>query len=297
MNDARWPNLKTFRPGVIPLGPLQLGEIVSGALATLRAHATLLFGAALAVVAVTQLATLAITYPMLRELPAIDEDATPEESLAAAAEGLSAAMVAMPLSVLAQLFVTGIATVVVGRAVIGESASFAEAWSELRPRLVPLLGLTLLVAVLVAVGTMLFIVPGIWLMVLLSLAAPALILERTTIGTALIRSKDLVRNAWWHIFGILLVTLLFNFGVSVIVSAPFELIGGSGTDSTRGEYLVMSTIGSIAAGAVTAPIAAVVIALVYIDRRMRTEELAVELARAAGVAPPEAGPAGTPHTW
>ncbi|MGH3948102.1 MAG: hypothetical protein ACRDSE_03125 [Pseudonocardiaceae bacterium] len=296
MNDARWPNLRSFRPGVIPLGPLQMGEIFSGTIATLRSHAAVLFGAALVIVAVGQLAALAVSYPLLDELPVIEEDATPQEALAAASQGLAASLAGLPFAVLAQIFVTGIATVVVGKAVIGESLSLADAWAQCRPRLLPLLGLTVLVGALVAIGTMLFIVPGIWLMVLLSLATPALILERTTIGHALVRSKDLVRNAWWHIFGILLITLLLNFGISVIISAPFELIGGDPTGTTSGEYLVLSTIGAIAAGAVTAPIAAVVIALIYIDRRMRTEDLAVELARAAGLAPPEAGTTGRPHT-
>lgn len=273
-----------------------MNEIFRGTVATLRSHAAVLFGGAFVVTALAELASLAIL-PEPRSLPVISQDATPEEAFAALSEGLSAAALALPLAILAQLFVAGIATVVVGKAVIGKPVSFGEAWAELRPRLLPLLGLTLVVGFAVVLGTALCVLPGIWVLVLLSLATPALVLERTSVAHALRRSRDLVRNAWWSTFAILLVAVLLAAGLGVIVSLPFELIGGSPTGTTGDEHQIMSTIGAIAAGTVTAPISAVVIALVYIDRRIRTEGLAVELARAAGMAPPDAGPAGSGNAW
>lgn len=293
MTDARWPDLRTFKPGVIPLGPLQMSGVFAGALATLRTHAGVLFGAAFPVMALAQLATVAVT-PDPASFPVIRQDATPAEAFAALSEGMSTTLRALPFALLAQLLVAGIATVVVGKAVIGKPVNLAQAWAELRPRLLPLLGLTLVVGLAVAVGIALCVLPGIWLMVLLSLATPALVLEHSGVAQSLTRSRDLVRTAWWSIFVILLVTMLFTLGLGQLVSLPVELLAGAPGDS---DYLVLSTIGAVVAGTVTAPITAVVMALVYIDRRMRTDTLAVDLARAAGMAPPEAGPAGAHHPW
>lgn len=281
MNEGHGQDLRSLRPGVIPLGPLQMGEIFGGTIATLRRHAVVLFGGALLITVVTELLLRLVT-PAPEDLPPIDENASPDEVFSAMSEAFAATAWALPLVIFGQLLVTGIATIVVGKAVIGQSVTLGKAWVELRPRLLPLLGLTVLVGLAVTVGTVLCILPGIWLLVLFSLSTPALILEHATITQSLRRSRDLVRNAWWSIFAILLVTLLFTTGLGLIVSWPFELAGGS----------LMSIAGAIVAGTVTAPVAAVVVALIYIDRRMRIEGLAAELARAAGMAPPDADPAG-----
>ncbi|WP_051951045.1 hypothetical protein [Actinacidiphila yeochonensis] len=47
----------------------------------------------------------------------------------------------------------------------------------------------------------------IWLWVLLSLAPPALVLERQKVFAALKRSAKLVRGAWWRVLGIQILAL------------------------------------------------------------------------------------------
>lgn len=293
MTDARWPELRTFQPGVIPLGPLQFGEIFRATLSTLRTHAAVLFGAAFPVILLTQLAAL-VVLPDAADYPVVPADATPEQALAALIEGFLLTLRVLPLALLVQVLVAGIATVVVGKAVLGAPIDLGQAWGELRPRLLPLLGTTAIVVVGVVAGLMLCVLPGVWLMVLLSLATPALVLERTGVLASLRRSRDLVRGAWWQVFAILLVAVLLTNGLSTLITLPFDLLGGSPGEA---DHLVLSTVGSVVAGTITAPITAVVTALVYVDRRMRTDDLALELARAAGMAPPDAGPTGTPHRF
>ena len=58
--------------------------------------------------------------------------------------------------------------------------------------------------------------------------------------------------------------------------------------------LTITSIGSIITAAIAWPFTAVSTALVYVDRRMRREGLDIELARAAGYAPP--GQSATPGT-
>ncbi|MDV6012905.1 hypothetical protein [Haloechinothrix sp. LS1_15] len=298
---SQWPDLSTFRPGVIPLCPLRLGEIFGGALRTLRAYPLVLFGVSFLAVGLSQLLALALTWSRVQDAEAITANAdelSPEQAQALLAEAMTVIGITLGLAMLAQLFVTGIATIVASKAVLGQPVTLATAWIELKPRLLPLIGLTILVGALVFAGAMLLLIPGIWAYVVLALAAPALVLERAPVVRAMRRSWDLVLHSWWRIFGILVLAGLIAFGISVVVSMPFEIIGG-GADAgtTAGEQAVMSTLGAVLAGTIAYPFIATVHALIYIDRRIRTEGLAVELARAAGMAPPDAGPPGTPHSW
>ena len=109
------------------------------------------------------------------------------------------------LLVLGTVSLSGFITVIVGHAVLGKSVTFAQAWDEFKPRLLPLLGATLLSDLVFTVGLILCIVPGVWLGVLFALVTPALVLERCGVGTAFRRSKKLVDGAWWRTFGILLL--------------------------------------------------------------------------------------------
>ncbi|MDH5609347.1 MAG: hypothetical protein OEY56_07685, partial [Cyclobacteriaceae bacterium] len=67
------------------------------------------------------------------------------------------------------------------------------------------LGLMLLISVVTVLGFFLFIIPGIYLMVTLSLAIPIYLFEDQGIGEAFGRSFRLIREKWWRTFGLLFV--------------------------------------------------------------------------------------------
>jgi hypothetical protein len=185
-----------------------------------------------------------------------------------------------------------------------------------RPRLLPLLGLTLVYPLVIVLATAVVvvlalvapplavvvviaaIVVGIWLLVLFSLATPALVLENARVGQAFGRSRRLVRGSWWRIFGITLLAGVIAFVIALIITVPFEYLGDGFDTVTSTEpvspttkYLVFSTIGGIIASTITEPFAAAVTVLLYTDQRMRREGMDIELARAAGMAPPPPPPA------
>lgn len=279
------------KPGVIPLRPLALGEIFDGAISTMRKHAGLVFGSS-AVVALVSAGLYLIADLWIIDarapLPVIDQNASPEvqldQALAALGDNLSTAGVVGVINLLTQTFLAGLLTVVVGKAVLGRPIGFAEAWEELRPRLLPLFGLTIIVTLVVAVGLALFIVPGVWLYVLFSLAAPALVLERSRIGDALRRSPSLVKGSWWRVFGVLLLAMLITFVISFVIQLPFGLAAGNATTTTGltvSDLLIME-LGNAVAQTIVVPFVSAVTALLYIDQRMRKENLDVELARSAG---------------
>ena len=291
------PQQPTIKPGVIPLRPLAVGEIVDGAVSTMRKHPKLIIGAAAVVAAVTQILGLLVQLPFLDDVTSVvtldPNTVTEQEAIDQLTSGLvgllTGALLSALLLVLGTVFLSGFVTVVVGRAVLGRPVTFAEAWEEFKPQLPRLLGATLLSGLLFVVGALFCILPGVWLWVLFGLVTPALVLERSTVGTAFGRSRALVKGAWWRTFGVLLLAAVISAIIGWIISIPFGVLGAATTgfsaDPTAAlsaGSLVLSSIGAIIASTITLPFTAAVTVLVYVDRRMRAEGMDIELQRAAG---------------
>lgn len=297
------------KPGVIPLRPLGVGDILGGAIATMRTRPALTLGVTAIVVIAVQLLILAVTYPLLADLDQTvltDPSAQPAEVLRYSGMTLLVSLIGLVLALVSRVFLSGFLTVVVGTAVLGQRPGFGEVMARVRRRLLPLLGLTLvfpavlvaavaIVTALMLAGPVLgvpvllgLVVVGIWLWTLFSLATPALVLESIGVGRAFGRSRELVTGSWWRIFGITLLAAVIAGAVAFVIALPFESLGGGfSVESTLAtKYLVLSTIGAVIAGTITEPFAAAVIALVYTDQRMRRERLDIELATAAAETPP-----------
>ncbi|MFJ9676441.1 glycerophosphoryl diester phosphodiesterase membrane domain-containing protein [Streptomyces sp. NPDC101194] len=310
------------KPGVIPLRPLGVGEILDGAVSTMRAHWRAVLGITLTVSVIAQVAITLVQRYLLPEPAAIDPNATGPEALRQSADSAQSALInsvpSLLITMIATLITTSVLTVVISRSVLGRPVTLADAWREARPRLPQLLGLTLLLTLisaaimtvgllpgmligstagagLVVIGLLAAFVVVIWLMVRFCLASPALMLERQSITTSMRRSDKLVKGAWWRTFGVLALTCLLTLVVSVIIAIPFSIIAmtvdGGGIDRFLSEgstdfgwpFLIVSGIGQVITATITYPLSAGVMALLYIDQRIRREALDLELARAAGL--------------
>lgn len=317
-----WGRPHAARPGVIPLRPLGVGEILGGAVSTMRAHWRTVLGLTLAVSVIAQTAIILVQRYLLPDPPSIDADATASEVLRQAADSSRASLLdlgpSLLITMLATIFTTAVLTVVISRSVLGRPVTLSDAWTEARPRLLPLLGLTLLLAVIAVAIMAVGLLPGsllgdtegdgltflgllaacvvlAWLMVRFSLASPALMLERQSITASMRRSAKLVRGAWWRTFGILVLTWLLTLIVAVAVGIPFGLIatvvdsGGmnafltDGANSFGWPFLIVSGIGDVVVAMITYPLSAGVTALLYVDQRIRREALDLELTKAAGL--------------
>jgi hypothetical protein len=202
----------------------------------------------------------------------------------------------MGLSLLGSVFaavLTGMIVVVVTEDVVGRTASLELVWSKVRSRIWRLIALSLLVGVLSAAGLALCLAPGIWLWGIWAVAVPALIIENHSIGRALRRSQNLVRGTFWRVWGIRAlgfgITLLLAGLISAVVGAfAAALTGdqpagflGTGAGSLSWTYLLISAIGTGLVVTFTAPFQASLDSLLYVDLRMRKEQLALDLQQAA----------------
>jgi hypothetical protein len=314
---------------VIPLRPLGVGEILDGAVSTMRAHWRTVLGISLAVALFTQVIVVLLQGFLLDTTGSDalgDPDATLDEvGDALAGTAVDSAVVSL-LTMIGVVVATALLTTVTSRAVLGRRVTTGAAWQEARPQLARLFGLVLLVLLMVVGLLLAGMVPGlivaatvggeagvalaalgflaagivaIWLLTRLSLASPALMLEKQGVKKAMSRSTKLVNGSWWRVFGIQLLALVITNVVASIIVIPFTFlaaalsgdgVGGflEGSGDLGWTFLLISGVGSVIASVVTLPITAGVTVLLYIDQRIRREALDLELARAAGVQGPGA---------
>jgi hypothetical protein len=146
-------------------------------------------------------------------------------------------------------------------AAIGDPVDVQTSYRYGFRRLGSVILISLLVGVIVAVGFLLLVVPGIIFLVFLSVAIPALIVEDRRGTDALGRSWNLVQGDWWHALGVIVVAAL-------LVGIVSGIIGSIG-----GDEWVIRWIFTAIAQILTAPYAALVSILLYIDLRARKEAL------------------------
>ncbi|MFJ2514581.1 glycerophosphoryl diester phosphodiesterase membrane domain-containing protein [Streptomyces griseoviridis] len=249
------------KPGVIPLRPLGVGEILDGAVSTMRTHWRTVLGISLTVAVVTQVVVILLQGLVLddasRTMDLDDPNASSQEVFRAMGNALLGLGAVSLIALIGTVVATALLTTVTSRAVLGKPVTTGEAWRDARPQLPKLFGLILLLLAIVFGLVLIGAVPGIlvavsgwgdagaaliglgclagaalalWLMIRFSLASPTLMLEKQGIGTSMRRSAKLVRGSWWRVFGIqLLATIIANL-VSSLVVLPFSVIGALAAD-------------------------------------------------------------------
>ncbi|WP_104117082.1 hypothetical protein [Arthrobacter sp. B1805] len=305
------------KPGVIPLRPLGLGEILDGAFQACRRNPLATFGIAVLLQAVVALVTVLLIGNVLSSFEVFEaRNPTPDSMIGAFASLGVFASVAGVVSAVALLVLQGILVIPIARAVINQRTSFGQAWRLARTRFLPLLGFGLLSFVAGLLGLVLLvgisalailgldeysavvIVPlvigavvlMVWVTVKLVVAPAALMLEGTGPWTSIKRSWLLTRGNWWRTFGIVLLTSIIVSIIASVISTPLTfavslIFGFSSTSSTAPDALASLPI-LVATQAITALFTAIgyafqagVTSLLYVDLRIRREGFDVVLLR------------------
>jgi hypothetical protein len=177
---------------------------------------------------------------------------------------------------------------VVADAYLGEEVNWRSSLRFALRRLPALVSLSILTAILVGLGTILFIIPGIYLYVAFAVAVPVLLVEGANPARALGRSRELVRGRWWgtcgvSVVGYLLVSIVSYALVGVVVGIAFA---NPARNTVAG--FVLNTLATTVGSMIATPAAAAFITVLYIDLRVRKEGFdLLLLARRLGVERPE----------
>jgi len=189
-------------------GAFSIGPVLSRAFETLRDNPLATLGVAFLFGALPQ--SLA-SYAILAERAG----AGPADSWTTALMGLFGPLIFLLFSMLVQGALT--------RATIsyasGQRASFAQCVGTGFAFLLPLLGMTILLGLGLMVGFLVFLVPGIILFLMWSVAGPALVAERSGVIAAFGRSRALTKGARWKIFGLMLLILVLVWIFSAVIGA------------------------------------------------------------------------------
>jgi hypothetical protein len=125
---------------------------------------------------------------------------------------------------------------------------------EVLPVLPGMIAALIALIVLVFLGLLLFVVPGLYLVTIWAVVLPAIVIERRGVLAAFGRSRQLVRGNGWPVLGVILLTLLIVIGASVVLTGLVEgLVEG---DLLRGVFIAIAT-------AITAPISGLVTTVLY----------------------------------
>ncbi|MEU7877190.1 glycerophosphoryl diester phosphodiesterase membrane domain-containing protein [Microbispora bryophytorum] len=253
------------RPGIIPLRPLTLGDILDGTIKLIRSNPRATLGLSAIVAAVTGIPAAIGQAISLGSLGDLIADPYSTDTVNVPIAGLAAqyigAILSYVMTFVGTTVLTGVLTRVLGRAVFGGRITVGEAWRLARSRvpalfglvllqalilLLPLLALAAVFVVLAAAGAfdsmgaatagigalfgLLFLLAYISYLLFfytrLSLSAPAVVLEGRGVTDAMTRSWRLVKGDSWRVLGILLLTAILAAIISNVLAIPFTF-GGS----------------------------------------------------------------------
>ncbi|HEY4890380.1 MAG TPA: glycerophosphoryl diester phosphodiesterase membrane domain-containing protein [Reyranella sp.] len=117
--------------------------------------------------------------------------------------------VALVVGIVAHILLTVCLTVGAIQAMAGARPSFTLLVQQIkRPDLGKLLALGIAQNVVIMLGLMAFIAPGLYVLSLWMVAMPAIIVERSTVGGALDRSAALTRERRWLVLGIFVLVAI-----------------------------------------------------------------------------------------
>ena len=131
-------------------------------------------------------------------------------------------------------------------------SSLGELFSSVTPVFVPVIVVSILFGIGVAIGLVLIIIPGLILLTIWSVAVPVTVIERPGIFAAFGRSRQLVKGNGWQVFG----TILLVWLIAIVVGALGGLLA-----SAFGGVLGALIVAII--GALIAPVVALTAALIY----------------------------------
>jgi len=97
--------------------------------------------------------------------------------------------------------------------------SIGQLFQRVQPRLGALIVAGILAGLGIAVGFVLLIVPGLYLLTIWSLIVPSIVIEGKSAGESFGRSRELVRGYGWNVFGVIIITIAAVIVGSLIVTA------------------------------------------------------------------------------
>lgn len=289
-------------PGIVPPRPLQFGDILGGAFRAVRYAPPTMFGLTLVLVMLAQLSGLGIGYVANRQFGASFVPGPDDDYFDA---GL------FSWTTVAGMLTNSVTTIVVGmgllhtvfEAVSGRRVSPLDALRRMGSRLWAALAFSALSGVPLAVlaaGALAMFSTGssglaalgvlgalaavpllVWIGIRLLLAPAAISVERLGPIRAIRRSWFLTQGLFWRLLGTYALSSLVISMAAGTVSSVFSFAAALvGVANENVAVIAMTTASSITSTVLSLPLTTAVLALLYVDARIRREGYDLQLSEA-----------------
>ena len=131
--------------------------------------------------------------------------------------------------------------------------NLGETVSAATPYIWSVAGASILAGLAIAVGLLLLIVPGLWLITIWAVIIPAIVIERAGAIDSFGRSRRLVKGHGWHVFGTLVLVFIIQLVVSIVLSLIFLKL----------PMVWRNGLSTFISGVLISPFIALVVTLIY----------------------------------
>jgi hypothetical protein len=158
----------------------------------------------------------------------------------------------------------------ISKKLLGKQQQVSQYIQNIFNRIGPIIGLAIVNAVLVGLGLMAFIIPGVYLALTLSLAVEVLIIEGKGITDSIKRSFFLTQGKKMEIFLFTLILILTSFSLQILLNFIFSIVGQSQ------KAIDVDAIILLVSQALLAPMSACIFILIYFSSRIEKEGFDLE---------------------
>ena len=240
---------------------LSIGEILSQTFTLYSRNFVQYLIPFLAAGIITGLVTIAVTSTIV--IPARPVNATTQQLLANMIATLTSIFLSLIVSWIASSIATGITIKYTSDTVEKGQANLQTSFNFTLPKVLSLLAASIITGILIVLGCVALVVPGLILALMFSLVYPAIMLEGTGVLGSLSRSRVLVSNRWLKTFVLMLLLAIIVYAINgVFVFVAFALFSGP-------LGVVGPVISNILMALIT-PIFAIAITLYYYSMKART---------------------------
>ena len=165
----------------------------------------------------------------------------------------------------------------------GNSLRVGAAIAKGYQKIIPLIIWYILYGILVAIGFVVLIIPGLYLMVSLMFGVYAIVMEDLGPIAALKKSHELVKGNWWRTTGFLTVIMVILMVVYVAFLFPAGYVGSIVSATSDSQAMMKLSVGAgyAVATALIAPLSSALFLVYYKDLILRKggEDLAAKIAQ------------------
>ena len=228
-------------------------------------------------------------FPLFVGITAIPQLLVLALHLSAAVMAIGGQLIGLGVITLVSLFANYVAiqvshsatVVAVSNVHLDQPVSIGSAYRTARPAMLRVIGISLVIIIAAFLGFLLLVIPGIYLLLMWSLAIPVTVLEGGGLNVSTARSRQLTNGSRGRIFIIYLLIVVLAIVISVVIEWPLgilaALLGYRQTGNLMAVVEAVQAAGNFISTCLIGPLATIALTLIYYDQRVRKEGFDLEL--------------------